>query len=134
MTEAEISTRTGPAVVCALAPSRKTSEGEASSSPPKARPDLELEWVEYDPARHRVYEVEVRLVAEVDAGGLSVCVPQLPGVVSAGETEQEALASIREALAGALKCYTEAGEPIPWVPEVTPKAAGEQQRWVVVHA
>jgi antitoxin HicB len=48
-----------------------------------------------------------------DDGGFSVYVPDLPGCASQGDTHDEAVANIREAIA----CYVEAlvklGQPIP---------------------
>lgn len=48
-----------------------------------------------------------------EEGGYAVWVPALPGCVSQGETRDEALANIREAI----QCYLESclkhGEPIP---------------------
>ncbi len=55
---------------------------------------------------------EVILEPEAD-GGYAVWVPTLPGCVSQGETREEALANIREAI----QCYVESalkhGEPLP---------------------
>ena len=47
------------------------------------------------------------------AGGFSVYVPSLPGCASQGETEQEALANIREAIEGYLLSLQDDGLPIP---------------------
>ena len=59
-----------------------------------------------------VHRYRVILEWEED-GGFAVWVPALPGCVSQGETRDEALANIREAI----QCYLESclkhGEPIP---------------------
>lgn len=46
-------------------------------------------------------------------GGFSVYVPSLPGCASQGETEQEALANVREAIEGYLLSLRDDGLPIP---------------------
>lgn len=46
-------------------------------------------------------------------GGFSVYVPSLPGCASQGETEQEALANIREAIECYLLSLRDDGLPIP---------------------
>jgi len=46
--------------------------------------------------------------------GFWACVPTLPGVISEGDTENEAWANIAEALTGALHSYIESGSAIPW--------------------
>ncbi len=51
-----------------------------------------------------------------DAGGFSVHVPSLPGAASQGETEEEALANITEALGGVLESYRDDHQPVPWGP------------------
>lgn len=59
-----------------------------------------------------VHRYRVILEREED-GGFAVWVPALPGCVSQGETRDETLANIREAI----QCYLESclkhGEPIP---------------------
>lgn len=46
-------------------------------------------------------------------GGFSVFVPQLPGCASQGETKEEALAMIKEAIEGYLESLDEHDDPIP---------------------
>ena len=58
-------------------------------------------------------------------GGFTVTVPALPEVVSQGETEEEALHMIREAIELALEVRVERGEQIP-------PAAGTVLRHVTV--
>ncbi len=59
-----------------------------------------------------MHRYRVMLEAEPE-GGYSVWVPALPGCVSQGDTREEALQNIREAI----QCYLEScrkhGEPIP---------------------
>lgn len=58
----------------------------------------------------REYEV---VLAREDGGGYSVTVPALPGCVSQGETREEALAMIREAIEGYLESLAAHGDPLP---------------------
>ncbi|MDP9187909.1 MAG: type II toxin-antitoxin system HicB family antitoxin, partial [Actinomycetota bacterium] len=53
-----------------------------------------------------------------EEGGFSVFVPRLPGCVSQGETKEEALAMIKEAIAGYLESLDAHGDPIPKPVEV----------------
>ena len=62
-------------------------------------------------------EFEVVLQPE-DEGGFSVFVPGLPGCVSQGETREEALAMIKEAIEGYLESLDAHGDPIPKPVEV----------------
>ncbi len=48
-----------------------------------------------------------------DEGGFSVFVPELPGCVSQGETREEALAMIKEAIAVYLESLEAHGDPVP---------------------
>lgn len=57
-------------------------------------------------------EYEVVLTAE-DDGGYSVSVPALPGCTSQGETRDEALAMIREAIEVYIESLVAHGDPIP---------------------
>lgn len=79
----------------------------------------------------RTYECEVRLVDE-EEGGYSVYVPELPGVVSEGDTREETINNIREALSAALRVYHEAGQPVPWDKTDKPLEASERRAWLTV--
>jgi antitoxin HicB len=59
-----------------------------------------------------VREFEVVLTPE-EGGGYSVSVPALPGCVSQGETREEALAMIREAIAVYLESLDAHGDSLP---------------------
>ncbi len=63
----------------------------------------------------REYEVVLQPEAE---GGYSVYVPGLPGCVSQGETREEALAMIKDAIEGYLESLEAHGDPIPAPVEV----------------
>lgn len=58
----------------------------------------------------RRYHVVLEREAE---GGYSVTVPDLPGCISQGETEAEALANIREAIEGYIEALKADGLPVP---------------------
>ena len=54
----------------------------------------------------------VLLEPEAD-GGYVVSVPALPGCISQGDTRDEALANIREAIALYIEDCRDAGDPVP---------------------
>jgi antitoxin HicB len=55
-----------------------------------------------------------RVLLETDEDGIFVAeVPSLPGCVSQGATRAEALANIKEAIAGYLESLDQHGEPVP---------------------
>ena len=60
-----------------------------------------------------------------EEGGYSVHCPALPGCHSQGETREEALANIKEAIEGILEVISEEGHPIP---EQKPEAIAEAIR------
>ena len=81
-----------------------------------------------------MYRCAVYLAPE-DEGGYSVTVPSLPGAVSEGETEREALDNITEALAGLIESYKAKGDPIPWKNgELPAPEPGVITRWVFINA
>lgn len=53
------------------------------------------------------------VIEKADDGSLSVWVPDLPGCVSTGDTQDEALAMIREAIEGHIATLREHGDPVP---------------------
>jgi predicted RNase H-like HicB family nuclease len=62
-------------------------------------------------------EYEVVLIPE-EEGGYSVTVPALPGCVSQGETREEALEMIREAIELYLESLQAHGDPTPGPVEI----------------
>ncbi len=81
-----------------------------------------------------LFECRVLLCPE-EEGGYSAHALLLPGVVSQGETDREALENITEAFQGALASYQDSGETIPWgrvdVDEVPANAI---EKWIAVYA
>jgi len=58
--------------------------------------------------------MKFRIQIEPDEDGVFIAtVPSLPGCISQGATRDEALANVREAIAGYLESLREHGEPIP---------------------
>lgn len=57
-------------------------------------------------------------------------IPEIPGVVSQGDNESEALDNVAEALKAVIESYKEAGKSIPWV-EPSPLSNGEEGRWIL---
>jgi len=58
--------------------------------------------------------MKLRVIIEQDEDGKFVATcPSLPGCVSEGDTRQEALTNIRDAIAGYLTSLRKHGEPVP---------------------
>jgi predicted RNase H-like HicB family nuclease len=57
--------------------------------------------------------IKYAVVIERSDGGFGVYVPDLPGCVAVGETEEEARQLIREAIELHLEALRDAGDPIP---------------------
>lgn len=68
--------------------------------------------------------VQVSLDITPDEGGFYGVCRELPGVVSQGDTLDECVENVKEALAGVLETYASLGEPIPWNRDVDPP-----ERW-----
>jgi predicted RNase H-like HicB family nuclease len=56
---------------------------------------------------------QVILIPDSEEGGYTVIVPSLPGCISEGDTLDDALANIKEAIELHLESMTAHGEPIP---------------------
>jgi antitoxin HicB len=59
------------------------------------------------------YEVDIRPLSEEDGGGFEAIAPELPGCRSDGDTPQEALEQIYDAIACWIEAAQEMGRPIP---------------------
>jgi predicted RNase H-like HicB family nuclease len=85
-------------------------------------------------AAQRAFECPVLLCPECEAGGFSVHALTLPGAVSQGETGQEALDNIREAIEGLVLEYRETGTAIPWQHVVVDDVPTDATtRWILVN-
>ncbi len=87
------------------------------------------DWREFSPD---TYECRVLLCAEED-GGYSAHALRLPGVVSQGESEAEALDNIADAFRAAVSVYREQGGTIPWATTQIDRPKESFERWVLVN-
>jgi predicted RNase H-like HicB family nuclease len=63
--------------------------------------------------RPQDYEVAIRPLTEAEGGGFGATVPELPGCMSDGETPQEALENVYDAIACWVEAAQEMGRPVP---------------------
>jgi antitoxin HicB len=56
---------------------------------------------------------QVILIPDMEDGGYTVEVPSLPGCISEGDTVEEALANVRDAIRGYIELLEEDGLPVP---------------------
>ena len=86
------------------------------------------------PAVSTTYRCHVCLIPEED-GSFSAIVVNLPGAGSCGDTEEEALENVREAILGVIESYIASGEEIPWKDaESEDIPAGAKHKWMLVNA
>ena len=56
---------------------------------------------------------QVILIPDLEDGGYTAEVPSLPGCISEGDTVEEALANIRDAIQGYIAALEDDGLPVP---------------------
>jgi predicted RNase H-like HicB family nuclease len=85
-------------------------------------------------AESKAYRCHVLLIQEED-GTFSGVVMNLPGAGSCGDTEEETLANVREAVRGVIESYGADGKDIPWQDSSgRDMPAGAKQQWILVDA
>jgi predicted RNase H-like HicB family nuclease len=77
------------------------------------------------------FECKVLLCPE-EGGGYSAHALRLPGVVSEGETIDEALENIADAFQAAMQVYLESGS-VPWSVVPIERSVGCLERWILVN-
>jgi predicted RNase H-like HicB family nuclease len=59
------------------------------------------------------YPVIVAPLSDEDGGGFSAVVPDLPGCISDGDTPEQALANVRDAIEAWIEAANDLGRPVP---------------------
>ena len=59
------------------------------------------------------YPVVVEPMSAEDGGGFAAIVPDLPGCMSDGETPEQALGNVRDAVAAWIETARDLGRPVP---------------------
>lgn len=77
--------------------------------------------------------LECRALLVPEDGGYVVHCLRLPGVVSQGDTVQEALANIEDAFREAIRSYRDAGDDIPWEDVDVERTNDCLERWILVN-
>lgn len=63
--------------------------------------------------RSLAYAVLIEPLSAEDGGGFLATVPELPGCMSDGETPEDALVSVRDAIEAWMEAAREMGRPVP---------------------
>jgi len=80
-----------------------------------------------------VFHCHVAMIREND-GSFSAIVLNFPGVGSCGNTEEEAMENVKEAIRGMIESYKASNDPIPWkdpISEDVPEDA--KTKWILVN-
>jgi antitoxin HicB len=78
------------------------------------------------------YECRILICPEPD-GGYSVHAIRLPGVVSEGETIDEAIANIEDAFRATAQSYLDDSGVIPWADVDIDRPKNSLERWILVN-
>ncbi|MDR7035498.1 putative RNase H-like HicB family nuclease [Methylobacterium sp. BE186] len=73
---------------------------------------------------HLAYPVVITPLADDDGGGFAATVPDLPGCLSDGETPEEALHNVLDAIQSWIEMARELGHPVPEPSRRRERAAG----------
>ncbi len=73
---------------------------------------------------HLAYPVLIAPLSTEDGGGFFATVPDLPGCMSDGETPEEALHNVQDAIATWIEAAEDLGHPIPHPSRPLDRAAG----------
>jgi len=103
--------------------------GSKPSLKPRAK---RLSWTFFEDAP-RPHRVRVFLEPEPE-GGYSATCPDLPGAISQGATEAEAIGRIGDAVAGLIRAYADEGQDVPWTCDEIPAPDGVLESRIVVSA
>jgi predicted RNase H-like HicB family nuclease len=80
------------------------------------------------------YRCHICLIQE-DDGTFSAVVLNLPGTGSCGDTEEESLRNVKEAIEGTIASHRAVGEKIPWTDSTSSDIPlGAKQKWILVNA
>jgi antitoxin HicB len=91
--------------------------------------DISL-WKLHDPG---TVFLALAVVEKDPEGGYTSYTPSLPGAVSQGQTPEEAMENLREAIVGCIESYREAGKAVPWVHDPEEPADTVLCEWIGVH-
>jgi predicted RNase H-like HicB family nuclease len=81
----------------------------------------------------KAYKFHILIERDEDHLSYSAIVLNLPGIGSCGDTAEEAMANVREAIQGALEAYKAADREIPWKDSLGAEIpAGASQAWIIV--
>lgn len=84
-----------------------------------------------DHAESSIYQCRIILCPETE-GGFSAHATRLPGVVSEGDTEVDAISNVKEAFRMAIKAYRDSGQTVPWENVQIDLCPGASERWIAV--
>ena len=76
-------------------------------------------------------QTTVSIPSKEDGEFVSYCL-NLPGAVSCGDSQAEALENLREAVEGCIESYLDAGERIPWIEPSSSKDEYDFAEWIDV--
>jgi predicted RNase H-like HicB family nuclease len=101
---------------------------------PEVTGNLALSVVDNAEWKQNQFRCLVSFIPEED-GTWSAVVLNLPGAGSCGQTKEEALENVREAIAGLLESYAEDGTSPPWSDPASEDIPDNSKfAWIVVNA